>query len=86
MARRWPLDSLTDKQVVESCNHYYMADGMEECLDQPALCTREVYDLLIECCHRDEAKRPSFKEIHMFLQRKNMGYRPDGDGGSSELI
>lgn len=76
---------MTDKQVVENCNHYYMADGMEQCLDQPALCTREVYDLMIECCHRDEAKRPRFKEIHMFLQRKNMGYRPDGDGGT-ELI
>jgi discoidin domain receptor family member 2 len=36
-----------------------------------------VYDLMCECWRREEDSRPSFKEIHMFLKRKNMGFQPN---------
>jgi len=45
-------------------------------LGQPANCPREIYDLMVECWNRVELQRPTFREIHMFLQRKNMGYSP----------
>ena len=31
---------------------------------------------MLECWQRDENERPSFREIHLFLQRKNLGYNP----------
>ena len=42
----------------------------------PLKCPREVRDLMLECWQREEAERPSFREIHLFLQRKNLGYDP----------
>lgn len=45
-------------------------------LDRPALCPREIYDLLRQCWQRDEDRRPTFREVHMFLERKNCGFNP----------
>jgi discoidin domain receptor family protein 2 len=45
-------------------------------LGQPPNCPKELYDLMRECWRKNEADRPQFKEIHMFLQRKNLGYKP----------
>jgi hypothetical protein len=45
-------------------------------LPQPRVCPREIYDLMIECWNGDDSQRPTFREIHMFLTRKSMGYRP----------
>lgn len=42
-------------------------------LGNPILCPKEIYDLMCECWQRNEADRPTFKEIHMFLMRKNLG-------------
>ena len=42
-------------------------------LPNPILCPKEIYDLMCECWHCNEADRPTFKEIHMFLMRKNLG-------------
>lgn len=75
-ARGQPYDNLSDEQVIENCGHYYRNDGLETYLPQPANCPREIYDLIRECWNRDEVQRPSFREIHMFMQRKNMGYDP----------
>ena len=36
-----------------------------------------MYDLMRECWQRNEADRPTFQEIHLFLQRKNLGYKPN---------
>jgi len=39
-----------------------------------------------ECWQRDESKRPPFHEIHLFLQRKNLGYDPTCDFESCDDI
>ena len=69
-----PLHNLTNEQVIANLDHFYSADGQALCPPRPALCPPEIYDLIRECWNRDEAARPSFREIHMFLHRKNMGY------------
>jgi hypothetical protein len=38
-----------------------------------------------ECWQRDESERPSFREIHLFLQRKNLGYDPSCDLESADV-
>lgn len=80
-ARRRPHDGVTDSQLiahyVQTCKESSSADGwMPVRLPQPRICPREIYDLLVECCHLDDARRPTFREIRMFLTRKNMGYCP----------
>jgi len=42
----------------------------------PPGCPRELYDLMVECWQPDADVRPSFREMHMFLQRKNVGFAP----------
>ena len=49
---------------------------MQVVLPCPSNCPKEIYDLTRECWNRQESERPTFREIHMFLQRKNMGYNP----------
>jgi len=80
-ARETPLSSLTDDEVVDNSERWYHSEdsstsGPAEMLDRPALCPREIYDLLRECWQRDEERRPTFHEVHMFLRRKNSGYNP----------
>ncbi|XP_041368248.1 discoidin domain-containing receptor 2-like isoform X2 [Gigantopelta aegis] len=71
-----PYDVLTDEQVIENAGHYYRNDNLQVYLPQPPNCPKEIYDLMRECWNRQESERPTFREIHMFLQRKNMGYNP----------
>ena len=67
---------MRNEQVIENCSHCYQDDGLQTFLPCPNSCPREIYDLMLECWNRDEAYRPTFKEIHMFLQRKIVGYNP----------
>jgi len=83
-ARERPFDELTDDQVVDNCARCYHEDGYDAAvaetgmervvLGQPANCPREIYNLMVECWNREASQRPTFREVHMFLQRKNMGY------------
>jgi discoidin domain receptor family member 2 len=76
-ARERPFESLTDEQVIQNCACYYQGDVEHQIVPpQPANCPREIYDLMVECWNPDAAQRPAFREVHMFLQRKNMGYNP----------
>lgn len=45
------------------------------CLNMPSQlnCTKEIYDLLIECCNMNMVKRPKFKDIYLFLHCKIFG-------------
>jgi len=79
-ARRRPYDSVADSQLTAQYVELYRGGepswNAAVRLPQPRVCPREIYDLLVECWHVDDARRPTFREIHMFLTRKNMGYRP----------
>lgn len=75
-ARDQPFDQLTDEQVIENAGHYYRDDNQQVVLPCPSNCPKEIFDLMRECWNRQESERPTFREIHMFLQRKNMGYNP----------
>lgn len=85
-ARSQPFAMLNDEQVIDNCRHYYHGDCQQVYLPQPMNCPKEIYDLMKECWNRDDTQRPAFREIHMFLQRKNMGYNPlDDDDGAASL-
>ncbi|XP_011501305.1 PREDICTED: discoidin domain-containing receptor 2-like [Ceratosolen solmsi marchali] len=47
-----------------------------EQLPKPSASSKDIYDLMLECWRRDESERPTFREISLFLQRKNLGYAP----------
>ena len=83
-AREQPFDDLNDEQIIENCSHYFHTDGQQIHLPQPSNCPKEIYDLTRECWNREETDRPSFREIHMFLQRKNMGYNPKLEDRASQ--
>ena len=76
LARHQPFDALNNDQVIDNCGHYMQDNPLKVLLPCPPLCPKEIYDLMRECWNRDDLQRPSFREIHMFLQRKNMGYNP----------
>src|SRR5437879_1680151 len=44
-------------------------------LPKPDGCPKEIYDLMVECWQRSENSRPNFREICLFLQRKNLGFQ-----------
>lgn len=74
-----PYETLTDHQVMDNCHNIYCENSGEIWLDRPVRCPREIYDLLRHCWTRDDSQRPSFHEVHMFLQRKNAGYSPPNE-------
>ncbi|XP_064554114.1 discoidin domain-containing receptor 2 isoform X2 [Drosophila montana] len=76
-AREQPYEHMTDANVIENIGHIYQDDKMHELLPMPLNCPREIYDLMCECWQRNESSRPNFREIHLFLQRKNLGFKPD---------
>jgi len=73
-----PLSSLSDEQVVANCA-LARRGAVSARPARPPTCPPEIYDLLVECWNADEQRRPTFREIDMFLRRKNMGFRPNVD-------
>jgi discoidin domain receptor family protein 2 len=84
-AREQPYQHLSDAAVIDNCNHFYRGDGQQQYLQRPDGCPREIFDLVHECWNKEETCRPTFREIHMFMQRKNMGYNPRDDAGNSHV-
>ncbi|XP_049938799.1 discoidin domain-containing receptor 2-like [Schistocerca serialis cubense] len=76
-AREQPFEELCDDKVIENVSHIYQDDGQQMFLPPPKNCPKEIYDLMCECWQRNESNRPNFREIHLFLQRKNLGYEPE---------
>ncbi|XP_046642045.1 discoidin domain-containing receptor 2-like [Daphnia pulicaria] len=75
-ARDPPIEALTDNEVLRLLTHYQQQGGLNEILlSWPILCPKDIYDLMCECWKCNPNDRPTFKEIHMFLMRKNLGYR-----------
>ncbi|KAG8230073.1 hypothetical protein J437_LFUL009192 [Ladona fulva] len=75
LASEKPFSNLSNELVIQNAEHMYYGGELQVMLPKPSLCPKEVYDLMTECWKRDEDLRPSFKEIHMFLKRKNIGYQ-----------
>jgi len=90
LARVQPFSRLDNEQVIDNCRLYYVGGTAGSPppiqLPQPPGCPKEIYDLMCECWQRDDSLRPTFREIHMFLQRKNMGYSPHDDALTSSSI
>ncbi|KAK9499607.1 hypothetical protein O3M35_002622 [Rhynocoris fuscipes] len=74
-AREQPHEDLTDEKVIENAKCFEKGVLKQLHLPQPINCHKEIYDLMCECWQKKENDRPTFKEIHMFLQRKNLGYK-----------
>ncbi|XP_059473553.1 discoidin domain-containing receptor 2-like isoform X2 [Neocloeon triangulifer] len=77
LARDRPFNTMSNEMVIQNAERMYYGGELEVFLCKPPICPKEVYDLMCECWRREEDMRPSFKEIHMFLKRKNMGYQPN---------
>ncbi|KOB71047.1 Tyrosine kinase-like protein [Operophtera brumata] len=73
LCRRRPYDHLTD---TENLSHLQAAASEElfECIARPAGCPRDLYELMLACWRRDDLQRPSFGDIHLFLQRRSLDY------------
>lgn len=76
LARRQPYEALSDGQVVDNLRALHAGNGAFIPLPRPVACPKDVFDLMTECWRRLDVDRPSFREIHLFLQRKNLGYAP----------
>ncbi|XP_065221336.1 discoidin domain-containing receptor 2 isoform X2 [Planococcus citri] len=75
LAREPPYQELTDTEVMQNLSHLHHENGLFVYLPRPP-CTKDIFDLMLECWRKQEAERPTFREIHLFLQRKNLGYAP----------
>ena len=78
-ARSRPFEGMDDQQVIDCYARCLQMGQLVATLPQPVGCPREIYDLMRECWNSEEEKRPTFSEIHMFLSRKNLGYKPSDD-------
>ncbi|XP_046467696.1 discoidin domain-containing receptor 2 isoform X1 [Neodiprion pinetum] len=79
-AREQPFEELPDYRVVENATLFCQDNERRfVLLPLPKNCPKEIYELMRECWQRGENDRPTFREIHLFLQRKNLGYRPNNN-------
>ncbi|XP_059092782.1 discoidin domain-containing receptor 2-like isoform X2 [Tigriopus californicus] len=76
-ARSQPFETLTDEKVIGNLSHLYRNDRPNVILPVPRGCPKAVWELMRECWNKEDKERPSFREIHLFLQRMNLGYSPD---------
>ncbi|KAI5734194.1 hypothetical protein M8J77_003678, partial [Diaphorina citri] len=76
-AREQPYEDFSDQRVVEHISHFSRSTAKHIMLPQPINCPKEIFDLMCECWQKHDSDRPNFREIHLFLQRKNLGYNPE---------
>ncbi|XP_018324973.1 discoidin domain-containing receptor 2-like isoform X2 [Agrilus planipennis] len=76
-AREQPFEEFSDERIIGIATCYYRDNGKYNLLPPPRGSSKEIYDLMCECWNRNDSDRPTFQEIHLFLQRKNLGYDPD---------
>ncbi|KAF2351493.1 Serine-threonine/tyrosine-protein kinase catalytic domain [Trinorchestia longiramus] len=69
-----PYDTMSDSGLLENLSHCYHGDGAGMILlQQPTSCSRDVYQIMKSCWSQQEDRRPSFHDLHSYLQRKNVG-------------
>jgi discoidin domain receptor family protein 2 len=78
-SREQPYEALSEEKVLENISALYQTGRLAHALPQPYNCPRDIFLLIAECWHKVETERPSFREIHLFLQRKNLGFSPKED-------
>uniref|UniRef100_A0A146LSE5 Discoidin domain-containing receptor 2 n=3 Tax=Lygus hesperus TaxID=30085 RepID=A0A146LSE5_LYGHE len=77
LCRHRPFDGLSDGEVVENLGRLQESeDGFVTLPRPPPPTTKDITDLMLECWRQYEHQRPTFTQIHLFLQRKNLGYAP----------
>ncbi|XP_015126080.1 epithelial discoidin domain-containing receptor 1 isoform X2 [Diachasma alloeum] len=90
LGRHVPYEHLTDEEVIDNLQQHHQDNTrcstltkndheiklLFEYLPKPTTSSKDIYDLMLECWRRDENSRPTFREITLFLQRKNLGYAP----------
>lgn len=87
LGRRVPYEHLSNEEMVQSLRtlHRQSDSNANDCKDEgaffeylpkPTASSKDIYDLMVECWRRVDTERPSFREISLFLQRKNLGYAP----------
>ena len=70
-----PFHDLSDQQLLDAAASATSSSSLcRLCL--PALCPSEMSDLLNECHRYEPDRRPRFRDIHVFLARKNVGHAP----------
>ncbi|KAK9877948.1 hypothetical protein WA026_020169 [Henosepilachna vigintioctopunctata] len=75
LASEQPYSTLTDREVME--NSASFIDNKPEFFYLPMPSNDEdIYELMLKCWKRNCTERPTFMEIHSFLQCKNIGYAP----------
>lgn len=74
--RQLPYEHLTDAQILDNLSQLRRNSDRFRPLARASSCPRDVYELMRECWRREERERPAFTEIHLFLQRKNLGFVP----------
>ena len=86
MANQRPFNEMADKMVIENMRLMGKQDDIYTCIDnklatlsQPPSCPKETYDLIKECCNVDCEVRPSFQDVHRFLQMNNSGFNIQSD-------
>ncbi|BET00240.1 Discoidin domain-containing receptor [Nesidiocoris tenuis] len=77
LCRHRPFEGLSDAEVVENLGRLQESeDGFVTLPRPPPPTTKDITDLMLECWRQYEHQRPTFTQIHLFLQRKNLGYAP----------
>ena len=71
-----PFADKSDGDVLASLADLRAEDNGGLQLERPPLCPKDLFELMCECWRKEPEDRPSFREIHLFLQRKNLGYSP----------
>ena len=74
LGSRRPYDEFSDAGVLENLGHHGEGeDSSMILLPQPTSCSRDVYQIMRSCWQHDAHHRPTFCDLHSFLQRKNVG-------------
>jgi len=79
LAGRRPYDWLDDDQLMSTLRHWHSEHPASEPPPPAAAgvdCPRELDDLMRQCWSRDEAQRPTFADISVFLTVKSAGFCP----------
>ncbi|XP_069791533.1 discoidin domain-containing receptor 2-like isoform X2 [Narcine bancroftii] len=70
LCREQPYSQHSDEQVIENTGEFFRNQGRQIYLPQPIDCPSHMFDLMISCWSRDIKDRPSFEQIHHFLQQQ----------------